>query len=185
MAEIESLQVVLNNKKVCTIRTAMPSDAKSVIQYVKKILKETDFNTTDPDEFPSEIAKEKKFLRESMKAPADYAILAEVDGKVVSFLDFNAHKRRRLAHSGEFGISVLKKFWGVGVASAMLKVLIANARHNLQLRMITLKTHANNKRAIALYQKHGFRKAGLIPSEVKRRSKKGYDDTLIMILELT
>jgi RimJ/RimL family protein N-acetyltransferase len=48
--------------------------------------------------------------------------------------------------------------------------------------MITLKTHANNRSAIALYRKLGFKKAGVMPQDVRRRRKPGFDDTLLMFL---
>ena len=64
-----------------------------------------------------------------------------------------------------------------GVASALLEVFCRFAAANLAF--LTLEVRASNSAAIALYEKHGFRRAGLRPGYYQ----KPREDAVIMTRE--
>ncbi len=79
-----------------------------------------------------------------------------VDGAIVSTLSFSAGSRPRLRHSGEFGMSVRKAYWGLGTGSLMLDTLLDWARGTGIVTKINLRVRTDNQRAIALYRRKGF-----------------------------
>ena len=71
-----------------------------------------------------------------------------------------------MSHRAEFGISLKKAWWGCGAASAMAERILAFARES-GVEQINLEVRSDNKRAIALYEKLGFRKLCTFPGFFK------------------
>ncbi|WP_407331976.1 GNAT family N-acetyltransferase [Enterovibrio sp. 27052020O] len=85
-----------------------------------------------------------------------YCLVAEQDGKVIGQLGFEANRRARRRHVGEFGMAVHDKYTGKGVASALMSAMIDLADNWLNLRRIELTVYCDNEAAISLYSKFGF-----------------------------
>jgi RimJ/RimL family protein N-acetyltransferase len=64
------------------------------------------------------------------------------------------------------GISVRKKYWGLGIGSLLLKVIIEWAKGTQVIRKIDLLTRADNEKAMKLYEKYGFRKEGILTRDM-------------------
>ncbi|MBV7298981.1 GNAT family N-acetyltransferase [Enterovibrio paralichthyis] len=107
-----------------------------------------------------------------------YCLVAEEDGKVVGQLGFEANRRARRRHVGEFGMAVHDDHTGKGVASALLSAMVDLADNWLNLRRIELTVYSDNDAAIALYQKFGFRQEGVAVDYAFRNGK--YVDALFM-----
>ncbi len=93
-------------------------------------------------------------------------------------LDPVHHKNRY----GWFGIALHPRAQGKGYGYAAMKALHNWARDDMNLRKLLLEVRVDNKSAIALYDKLGYRKAG----ELKAQYFDGFEywDTLIMEREL-
>ncbi|WP_052045184.1 GNAT family N-acetyltransferase [Caloranaerobacter azorensis] len=78
-------------------------------------------------------------------------LIAEIEGEIVGNLSFKGSNRRRLKHAGEFGISVKKEYWNMGIASQLIKELIEWAKSSGIIKKINLKVMEDNERAINLY----------------------------------
>lgn len=50
--------------------------------------------------------------------------MAEVNGRIVGGLGFNGGERVRIRHTGEFGVTVSKDSWGVGIGTKLIEALI-------------------------------------------------------------
>ncbi len=83
----------------------------------------------------------------------------------MSALTFTAGERPRVRHRGEFGISVRKEYWGLGIASLMLDRLLDWARRSGIVTKINLRVRVDNLRAIRLYERKGFVREGTISRE--------------------
>ena len=68
--------------------------------------------------------------------------------------------------SGEFGITVQRKYWGTGIGSLMIDALIAWAKNTGIIKKINLRVRTDNERAILLYEQKGFVKEGVIRKEI-------------------
>lgn len=71
----------------------------------------------------------------------------------------------RHAHVGELGLALAPQFRDEGIGTELLKSLIVEAK-NLGVRLVTLSCFENNPRALHMYEKLGFKKAGVIPGAI-------------------
>ena len=152
----------LKNGHVLLIREAAAEDARAVLEYVNDISGESDFLTFGPGEFELTEPEEEAFLVKSRAADNQLYILGEMDDTIVTTLHFSAGRRPRLRHSGEFGLSVRKQHWGLGIGSRMIDALIDWARDTQIIKKINLRVRTDHHRAILLYQRKGFVQEGTI-----------------------
>lgn len=87
-----------------------------------------------------------------------------------------------MAHRAEFGISVLKKYWGLGIGRALMEACIQCARDAGYVQL-ELSVVADNARAIAMYQRAGFMECGRNPKGFYSRTT-GFQEVVSMRLEL-
>ena len=64
-------------------------------------------------------------------------------------------------------MSVLRAHWGRGVGAALLATLLEWARSTGVITKVNLEVRADNARAIALYQRMGFVKEGLLVDAIR------------------
>ena len=172
----------LKNGQVLVIREAAVEDARAVLDYVEGISGESDFLSFGPGEFELTQAEEEDFLRKCLDADNQLYIIGLIDDTVVSTVTFSAGRRPRVRHSGEFGMSVRKQYWGLGIGWLMLDTLVDWARGTQIVRKINLRVRTDNQRAIRLYRRKGFVIEGTIRREVFLGGK--YFDHHWMGLEL-
>ena len=144
------------------IRKAVRSDAKELIEYLNIIGGESDFLTFGAGQFKKTVEQEEEFIADSLTKANALFIIAEINGKIVGNLNFSGGAKERTAHTGEFGISVLKEYWGNGIGEKLLKYLITWSKASGIIRKINLKVRTDNTKAISLYKKLGFSEEGLI-----------------------
>lgn len=156
------IQYVLKNEQVLLIRQAKAQDAQAVLDYIEAISAESDFLSFGPGEFELTEAEEEDVLRQYCHSDSQLYLLGLVDDTIVATLTFSAGRRPRVRHSGEFGISVRKRYWRLGIGSLMLDTLIDWARGTEIVKKINLQVRTDNRRAIALYKRKGFAIEGTI-----------------------
>lgn len=153
-------QVMLDNK-IVTIREAIKEDAKALIEYLNVIGGESDYLTFGEGELSISLEEEEKIIENVSKKDNALFIVAEINGKIVGNLTFSGGNRKRIAHVGEFGISVLKEYWGIGIGQELIKYLIDWSKNSGVIRKINLRVRSDNTRAIMLYKKMGFEEEGI------------------------
>jgi RimJ/RimL family protein N-acetyltransferase len=62
-------------------------------------------------------------------------------------------------------VSVLRKYWNLGVGNYLLTYLIDWAKQTNAIRKINLQVRVDNLPAIHLYEKHGFVQEGRLTRE--------------------
>ena len=90
--------------------------------------------------------------------------------------------RDKLRHRAEFGISVLRAYWGLGLGRALTEACIQCAKE-AGYEQLELTVVAENERAIALYRKVGFVEFGRNPRGFRSRTS-GYQEIIHMLLAL-
>lgn len=169
-----------NNEEVL-IRKASTSDAEEMIKYLNVIGVESDFLTFGAEGFGGSVKEEEEFISSSLSKPNALFIVAEVNGKIVGNLNFSAGPRKRNYHVGEFGVSVLKEYWGKKIGEKLIKYLIKWAGEN-GIRKINLRVRTDNEKAVKLYNKLGFSEEGVLKRDFLIDGK--FYDSYMMGLEI-
>jgi len=105
------------------------------------------------------------------------------DGRVVATAGVDAvGTRDKLRHRAEFGVSVLRAYWGLGLGRALTEASIQCAKE-AGYEQLELTVVAENERAIALYRKAGFVEFGRNPRGFRSRTS-GYQEIVHMLLAL-
>lgn len=175
-------KTILRDGRKLFIRRAEESDAERLIAYMNLVGGESDFLTYGKDECHLTVEGEKQFLRDQKNSPANLFLVGFVGEELVCSANLAGESKARISHNCELGITVRKKYWGLGAASALLTELIRFAKENETLRTIHLDVYANNENAIRLYQKFGFQTMGRLKNYF--RVGDSYYDDLIMDLYL-
>ncbi len=161
------------------VRSALASDASQILEVVKEVINEEIYQLTSGLEFNLTLKDEEKFIQTHLENPNHVLLVAEIEMRVVGILDFTNGHRNRIAHTGDFGMSVDKKFRNQGIGYLLLQSLVDWATHNETIEKIGLSVHSNNERAIALYKKMGFEIEGIKKRELKYGEDQ-YIDTVVM-----
>jgi len=172
-------KVLLKDGSVLTIREASVWDARKIVEYMKEVTSETDFLITRPDEV-YDVSTERSYIKMYRDDPRKLMLVGVIDKEIVSVLTFTGFGRKRTRHVGEFGISVKRRYWGLGIGTAMISSAIEWAKRN-GFKRIQLEVLRSNERAISFYEKLGFKIEG-VKRKAVQRDDGSYDDTLIMAL---
>jgi RimJ/RimL family protein N-acetyltransferase len=148
------------------IREAKVQDANAILDYIERISAESQFLTFGPGEFELSTIEEESYLKNCHESDNQVYIIGLVNDVIVGSLNFSAGRRSRVRHSGEFGMSVGKDYWGLGIGSRMLDALIRWAIEGQIIKKINLRVRTDNRRAIHLYQRKGFVIEGTIRKEI-------------------
>lgn len=150
----------LKDGRTLTLREAGPQDAEALLVFIEQVAGESENLTMGPGEFEMTLEQERAYLQASADSPTSLYLLAEIDGALVGNISFSAGKRQRIRHTGEFGISVVRSAWGLGIGNHLLTYLIEWARSGGIVRKINLFVRVDNRPAIHLYEKYGFKIEG-------------------------
>jgi RimJ/RimL family protein N-acetyltransferase len=135
-------------------------DAAELVAYVNRISGESDFLTFGSGEFGMSVEDETKFIQALDGGRFNFMLKGVIEGEIVSASTLMRQKRPRVRHTGEFGISVAKSHWGLGIGKNMCLTMLAVARR-VGVTKVNLKVREDNHRAIRLYESVGFRREGL------------------------
>jgi RimJ/RimL family protein N-acetyltransferase len=152
----------LKNNLHLTLRSVVPQDAERLLLYFEQIAGESENLTFGPGEFGISVEHERTFLQQFAASSLSCYLIAEIAGEIVGVVSFNAGKRLRTQHAGEFGISVARTYWNAGIGSLMLAYLIDWARQTTVIRKINLRVRVDNLAAIHLYERYGFVQEGRV-----------------------
>ncbi len=109
-----------------------------------------------------------------------YSLVAEADGRVVGTCGLKK-KKSWWSHVGEVGVGIKEEYRGIGIGTAMLRRLLAQA-DEMDLRILVLKLFSTNKVAYHLYEGLGFKETGRIPKALFKDGE--YLDEVTMTKEL-
>ena len=176
-------QIVLKNGKTAILRNGEESDGSAVLENFNRTHAETDFLLSYPDENSFDSEAEGRYLKKKAESANEVEIIVILDGQVVGTAGIDAvGTKDKLRHRAEFGISVGKEYWGLGIGRALTQACIQCARE-AGFTQLELDVVAQNERAMALYQKAGFVEYGRNPRGFHSRTG-GYQEIVLMLLTL-
>ena len=126
---------------------------------------------------------EAQFLEAKTKSPNEIEIIAIVDGKVAGTAGiWPVGNKDKVKHRAEFGIGILKEYWGLGLGKALTAACIQCAREAGYLQL-ELRAVADNEAALSLYRSVGFEEFGRNPKGFLSRTA-GFQELVYMLLKL-
>lgn len=146
-------------------RDLRPDDLSGMLSFANTLIAEDTFVELSGKRLTRE--EEEKTLKEALdqiKKGKKVWIVAEIHGKYSGSGELRIGSRR-YAHGAEIGISLAKDYREEGIGTELLKTLIEEAK-TLQLKLLTLNCFENNTRACHVYEKLGFKKAGIVPAAI-------------------
>ena len=176
-------KILAKNGKEVLIRNGVASDGSAVLENFNLTHEETDYLLSYPDENQFDAVQESSFLESKTESPREIELVALIDGKVTGTAGIEAIGTNcKVAHRAEFGISMLKEYWGLGIGRALLEACIRCAADAGYVQL-ELNVVADNERAIAMYKKAGFVEYGRNPKGFCSRTA-GFQELVSMRLEL-
>lgn len=151
--------VVLRDGSVLQISRPRGENAAEILEYLKIVGGETHFLLMDENGLGISEEREAKILEAAYVEPRGGMHFGKINGELACIFSLGCYPRRRLAHTGEIALSVRKKYWHIGVGSAIMEMLIELAKE-ASLKNVELGVYADNERAIALYRRFGFEEIG-------------------------
>ena len=148
-----------------TIERARPSDAAALLAYLRQAGGETDNLTFGAEGLPFALEAEEAYLAGLEQSRDEIMLLAKENGSIVGTASLS-RLPRRMAHRGDFSVSVAKSHWNRGIGSRLLECILTFAAES-GFDIIDLQVRSDNAAAIHLYEKFGFQKLCTYPAFFK------------------
>lgn len=156
----------------------MENDAKSLSEVRLQIDGETENMDREQGEAYIDESGFKHVINEDTERTNNLFLVAEVNGRIVGFCRCEGNLLKRSSHKVEFGVCVLKDYWGYEIGKRFLEESIRWADTN-GIKKINLNVLETNDKAIMLYQKYGFVVEGTLKND-KLLSDGNYYNTILM-----
>ncbi|WP_129703951.1 GNAT family N-acetyltransferase [Priestia megaterium] len=160
------------------IRSAINKDAKDLSEIRLQIDGETQNLDREKGEAFIDIPGFEKLIETDTQNKRNLFLVALVQNRIVGFSRCEGNPLKRFSHKVEFGVCVLKDYWGLGIGTNLLRESVAWADSN-GIKKVTLNVLEKNKKAINLYKNFGFKTEGILKYD-KILSDGQYYNTVVM-----
>ncbi len=153
------------------IRPAISDDAAALIEIKKRYIEGSDTIPLLVNEYNNTLEEERALIERLNSSDNSILLLAEQEGKIIGNVDLVGSKRARTKHTAMLGIGLVLDARNRGIGSVMMKAAVEWAKNNPVLELLWLDTYSSNLIGITLYNKMGFKPAGVIPKFFKQNGQ--------------
>jgi len=179
---VDKFFVEKNGKKIEVIfRYPKMSDAKQLMDFINKAIRETEFLAKVSK---VKLSEEKKWLKDvinEMRKGEEILIVVEANGKIIGDCSVKRNKKEVMRHIGVLAIALLQDYTGLGIGSRLAKRIFEEAKKN-GIEIIESSYYAKNNPSKKFHKKLGFKIIGVFPKGIKRKGK--YSDHVIVYKNL-
>ena len=176
----EEKKVILKNGMEPVLKTPEIEDAEMLLNSIKTSSGETEFLSRTIDDWESvTVESEEKFIHNVRESQNTLFIACYVDGVIAGNCDITFKTGSKTSHRATVGIALQKKYWNIGIGSAMFKELVKAADEHKGTEIVDLEMIEGNNRAKALYKKFGFQVISVEPKFFKLKDGT-YQDLVYM-----
>ncbi|MEK4742844.1 MULTISPECIES: GNAT family N-acetyltransferase [unclassified Bacillus (in: firmicutes)] len=161
-----------------TVRSAAETDAEQLSEIRVQIDGETENMDREAGEGFIDKIGFQKIVKTDSEEMKNLFLVAEVHNRIVGFSRCEGSNLKRLSHKVEFGVCILREFWGYGMGKSLLQQSIQWADEN-EVKKISLQVLETNEKAIQLYKKLGLEVEGILKND-KKLSDGKYYNTVVM-----
>lgn len=172
----EEIHFTLKDGRKAVLRNPKEEEAEELLNYFLTAVSETDFLLMCPQDCENYTAESERAFIRGMNCSDSIIMLTCFVGKEVAGncqLTFKTNLKER--HRATIDLAILRKFWNLGIGSAIFENLIALALRNEDVLQLELDFLEGNVRARALYEKFGFRTTGVKPDAIRLNDEKLYN----------
>lgn len=175
--------VRLKDGRECLLRDGREEDGQAVFEIFNLHHGETDYLLSYPDENSMDGEQESAFLKEKSDSDREIQMIAVVDNVVVGMASLMSKgSKDKVRHRADFGISVSRAYWGLGIGGALLVGCIECAK-DAGYEQLELEVVAENRVAVSMYERAGFVEYGRNAKGFKSRGS-GFQELIYMRKEL-
>ena len=167
----QEIAFTLKDGRKALLRSPRDEDVRGMLDYLVQSAGETEFIIRYPEECGKYTPEAEKALFDRINAADNEAMLVcLVDGRVAGNCQIGWTKSIKTRHRASLAIALLKEYWNQGIGTRMFEELVRIAEENENLLQLELEFVEGNTRARALYEKMGFRIAGIRPNAIRLKN---------------
>lgn len=153
----EEKKIILKNGITATLKTPEISDASELLDLMGTVSDETEFLVRYKEEWESfTVEGEEEWVRGVRESKNSLVLICRVNDEIAGVCDVTFKTGLKTSHRASVGIGLRKKYWNMGIGSAMFRELINAATERGGIDFLELEFTKGNERAKALYKKFGF-----------------------------
>jgi len=165
---IKDIEFTLKDGRHAIIRNPKDEDIQGMLDYLYISAGETEFILRYPEECGKYTPEGEKALFDRVNAAENEVMLVcIVEGKVAGNCQIVWKTGLKVRHRASVAIALLKEFWNQGIGTRLFQEMIRIAEENENITQMELEFVEGNSRARALYEKMGFRIAGIKPNAIR------------------
>jgi RimJ/RimL family protein N-acetyltransferase len=160
---ISPKQVSLKNGNAAVLRSPRPEEAQKLLDHLKNVFRQSyrnmNFSASRWDGFPAE--EEAKIIAEFAGDSTKFMLSAFVGDRIVGNLGLFGAGGEFQQFNARIGMGLEVEFQNLGLGTALLNYSIQTAQ-GLKMHRLDLTVRSFNEGGIALYEKVGFRRVGIL-----------------------
>lgn len=166
--KFEAKTIKLNDGREALLRIPAEADAEAMLDYLRTTAGETDFLMRYPEECDKmyTLDSEKSIINRINASETELMLACFVEGELAGVCNLMFNNGMKTRHIARVAIALVKKYWRLGIGTAMMRELIAIAEKREGVLQIELEFAEGNHRARAMYEKLGFRVTGVHPNAI-------------------
>ncbi len=165
---VQETEFTLKDGRKALIRSPKDEDIPGMLDYLYISAGETEFIIRYPEECSKYTPEGEKELFERINASDNEAMLVcLVEGKVAGNCQISWKTGIKTKHRASVAIALLREYWNQGIGTRLFEEMIKIAEGNKDILQMELEFVEGNQRARALYEKMGFRIAGVKPDAIR------------------
>ena len=184
MASIQEQNFNLKNGQSVLIRAFSGEDAQAMIEFRKQMSLESKNTMHYPGMKLPLVEESAKFLQDQFEHPVNVGYGAFLEDRIIGSFGLRVprHDHPWTSHVGEFGMGILKEYWGQGLGKKFLEIQEDYARNN-KLTRVQATVRTFNLSGIHLYLKAGFEIEGTLRNTALIDGKYFDEYTIAKILD--
>jgi RimJ/RimL family protein N-acetyltransferase len=153
------------NGQTFTIRPPREDEAQISLDMMVEVAAESPYILSTPESFKQRsVENQIKWFKEC--AESEIAILLALyhQDRMIGFCNGSGYKDIKRKHRAGLGVSMRQEFRGLGLGYKMMEALISSMKRFKGVQIIELDVMLNNRPALKMYEKLGFKRAGVFPN---------------------
>jgi N-acetylglutamate synthase-like GNAT family acetyltransferase len=155
----------LKDNSVLVIQEAKVSDAKDILDFLKKVKEESHFIVLSDSGVNKSLEEQEAYLKELKNKTTSKIFLGKVNNGIVASGGIY-HRENSPEGNVVLDINVLNDFLGLGTEEHMLNHVINYARITAEIKSIDILTTEDNQDLISIYNRLGFKQIQIDKQDV-------------------